>query len=361
MFNGRIRGLGPRYCPSIEDKIDRFAEKDAHQLFIEPEGRDTCEVYINGFSSSLPEDVQYKALRKVAGLEEVKMFRPGYAIEYDFFPPTQLQLTLETHLVSGLFFAGQINGTTGYEEAACQGLMAGLNAALQVRELSPLVLKRSEAYIGVLIDDLVNKGTQEPYRMFTSRAEYRILLRQDNADLRLTPLAHRLGLRGSGDRMDRVRDKEAAVASIEAYFREVSVSPDTVNGYLERVGSTPMVQRMKLYNILLRPQVDLVGLSAQVPELGAFVAGFDREILDLAETGIKYEGYIRKEEEMVMKVSRLEELALGEGIDYHSLTALSMEARDKLHRARPRTIGQASRISGVNPADVSVLLVHLGR
>ncbi len=361
MFNGRIQGIGPRYCPSIEDKIDRFSEKNSHQLFIEPEGRDTCEIYINGFSSSLPEDVQYKALRAITGLENAKMFRPGYAIEYDYFPPTQLQTTLETNLVKNLFFAGQINGTTGYEEAACQGLMAGLNAALAVKEAEPLILKRSEAYIGVLIDDLVNKGTEEPYRMFTSRAEYRILLRQDNADLRLTPIAHRLGMRGADVRMDRVRAKEQAATEIENFFRNASVSPDEVNGYLSAVDSAPVSQKLKLYNILLRPQVNIQGLSEALPELRRFLEPYEQEFVTLAEIGIKYEGYIRKEQEMVEKMSRLEEVHLYEDFNYQSLAALSAEARDKLSRQKPRTIGQASRISGVSPADVSVLLVHLGR
>ncbi len=361
MFNGRIQGLGPRYCPSIEDKIERFSEKNAHQLFIEPEGRDTCEIYINGFSSSLPEDVQFKALRKVEGLEDVKMFRPGYAIEYDYFPPTQLSLALETHLVKNLFFAGQINGTTGYEEAGCQGLMAGLNAALAAKEEAPLILKRSDAYIGVLIDDLVNKGTQEPYRMFTSRAEYRILLRQDNADLRLTPIAHRLGMIGSDLRMDRVRAKVQSSAEIERFFRNSSVSPDAVNPYLQSVESAPTVQKVKLHSILLRPQVDIFGLAQALPELQQFLTPYDRESVELAEIALKYEGYIKKEEEMVAKMSRLEDVRLSETFDYHTLSALSIEARDKLSRTRPLTIGQASRISGVNPADVSVLLVHLGR
>ncbi len=361
MFNGRIQGLGPRYCPSIEDKIERFSEKNAHQLFIEPEGRDTCEIYINGFSSSLPEDVQFKALRKVQGLEDVKMFRPGYAIEYDYFPPTQLSLALETHLVKNLFFAGQINGTTGYEEAGCQGLMAGLNAALAAKEEAPLILKRSDAYIGVLIDDLVNKGTQEPYRMFTSRAEYRILLRQDNADLRLTPIAHRLGMIGSDLRMDRVRAKVQSSAEIEHFFRNSSVSPDVVNPYLQSVESAPTVQKVKLHSILLRPQVDIFGLAQALPELQQFLTPYDRESIELAEIALKYEGYIKKEEEMVSKMSRLEDVRLIENFDYHTLSALSIEARDKLSRTRPLTIGQASRISGVNPADVSVLLVHLGR
>ncbi|MBP6828590.1 MAG: tRNA uridine-5-carboxymethylaminomethyl(34) synthesis enzyme MnmG, partial [Saprospiraceae bacterium] len=339
MFNGRIQGLGPRYCPSIEDKIDRFSEKDAHQLFIEPEGRHTCEIYINGFSSSLPEDVQFKALREIQGLENVKMFRPGYAIEYDYFPPTQLQLTLETTLVKNLFFAGQINGTTGYEEAACQGLMAGLNAALAVKEEEPLVLKRSEAYIGVLIDDLVNKGTQEPYRMFTSRAEYRILLRQDNADLRLTPIAQRLGIQGADERMERVRAKQQAAAEIETFFRNASVSPDEVNGYLASVESAPVVQKVKLYNILLRPQVDIPSLAAALPELQRFLSPYETEFVELAEINVKYEGYIRKEEEMVQKMSRLEDVRLHENFDYRGLTALSIEARDKLARHKPRTIG----------------------
>ena len=361
MFNGRIQGVGPRYCPSIEDKIDRFAEKDGHQLFIEPEGRDTVEIYINGFSSSLPEDVQFKALRQVPGLENAKMFRPGYAIEYDYFPPTQLKLSLETHLVKNLFFAGQINGTTGYEEAGCQGLIAGLNAALAVKEEEPLILKRSEAYIGVLIDDLVNKGTEEPYRMFTSRAEYRILLRQDNADLRLTPIAHRLGLRGADVRMDRVRAKQQAATEIELFFRNASVSPDEINGYLTSVDSAPTVQKVKLYNILLRPQVDIGALSAALPELGQFLSPFEREFVDLAEINMKYDGYILKEQELVNKMNRLEDLRLQEDFDYQSIQALSFEARLKLSQARPRTLGQASRISGVSPADVSVLLVHLGR
>ncbi|TNE62576.1 MAG: tRNA uridine-5-carboxymethylaminomethyl(34) synthesis enzyme MnmG [Bacteroidetes bacterium] len=361
MFNGRIRGLGPRYCPSIEDKIDRFSSKDSHQLFVEPEGRDTCEVYINGFSSSLPEDVQYKALRLIPGLENAKMFRPGYAIEYDYFPPTQLQLTLETNLVKNLFFAGQINGTTGYEEAACQGLMAGINAALAVKEEEPLVLKRSEAYIGVLIDDLVNKGTEEPYRMFTSRAEFRILLRQDNADLRLTPIAQRLGMEGADVRMERVQAKEKAAAEIETFFRNASVAPEEVNGYLASVDSAPVVQKVKLYNILLRPQVNIRSLAQALPELGRFLTAFEQEFVELAEINIKYDGYIRKEQEMVEKMSRLEDVHLHADFDYRSLTALSAEARDKLSRHKPRTIGQASRISGVSPADVSVLLIHLGR
>lgn len=361
MFTGRIQGIGPRYCPSIEDKIDRFSEKEGHQLFVEPEGRDTVEIYVNGFSSSLPEDVQYKALRLIPGFEDVKMFRPGYAIEYDYFPPTQLDLTLETKLVKNLFFAGQINGTTGYEEAACQGLMAGLNAALAVKEASPLVLKRSEAYIGVLIDDLVNKGTQEPYRMFTSRAEYRILLRQDNADLRLTPVAHRLGVRGADERMDRVQAKLTACAEIEACFRETSVAPEEINGYLNAVESAPIHQKQKLHNILLRPQANISGMAGALPELAHFLSRYEPEFIELSEIGIKYEGYIRKEEEMVAKMNRLEDVVLYEKLDYRTIGGLSIEARDKLNKIRPRTIGQASRISGVSPADVSVLLVHLGR
>jgi tRNA uridine 5-carboxymethylaminomethyl modification enzyme len=361
MFNGRIQGLGPRYCPSIEDKIDRFSDKDRHQLFVEPEGRDTVEIYINGFSSSLPEDVQYKALQLVPGLENVKMFRPGYAIEYDYFPPTQLQTTLETNLVKNLFFAGQINGTTGYEEAACQGLMAGLNAALAAKNEAPLVLKRSEAYIGVLIDDLVNKGTEEPYRMFTSRAEYRILLRQDNADLRLTPIAHRLGLQGSEPRMERVNAKNQAVKEIDTFFRTESVNPDALNGYLQSVDSALIGQKAKLHNILLRPQVDISGMAQVLPELANFLRNYDQEIKEMAEINIKYDGYIRKEEEMVLRMTRLEDLALHADFDYASLHGLSIEARQKLAHTKPRTIGQASRISGVNPADVSVLLVHLGR
>jgi tRNA uridine 5-carboxymethylaminomethyl modification enzyme len=361
MFNGRIQGLGPRYCPSIEDKIDRFSEKDAHQLFIEPEGRDTCEIYLNGFSSSLPEEVQYKALTQIPGLENCRMFRPGYAIEYDYFPPTQLKTTLETHLVKHLFFAGQINGTTGYEEAGCQGLMAGINAALAVQEREPLVLSRSEAYIGVLIDDLVNKGTEEPYRMFTSRAEYRILLRQDNADLRLTPIAHRLGVLGAENRMARVQAKEQAMAEIQAFFRQANVTPEDINAYLASVDSADAVQKTKLHNILLRPQVNIGGMAAALPELRSFLTTYDQEMIELAEIDMKYDGYIRKERDMVDKMNRLESLHLNEAFDYRAITALSIEARDKLSKLRPRTLGQASRISGVSPADVSVLLVHLGR
>jgi tRNA uridine 5-carboxymethylaminomethyl modification enzyme len=361
MFNGRIQGLGPRYCPSIEDKIDRFSDKDRHQLFIEPEGWNTCEIYINGFSSSLPEDVQYKALKLIPGLENCKMFRPGYAIEYDYFPPTQLKMSLETHLVKNLFFAGQINGTTGYEEAACQGLMAGLNAALAVKEEAPLVLKRSEAYIGVLIDDLVNKGTQEPYRMFTSRAEYRILLRQDNADLRLTPIATKLGLMGSEERMDRVRIKQQGTDEIEKHFKNTSISPDNINGYLSEMMSAPTTQKVKLHGILLRPHVGLQAMAAAVPEVAAFLSKYDAETIELAEIGMKYDGYIRKEEELVQKMTRLDDLGLETDFDYKTISSLSNEAKDKLNRHKPQTLGQASRISGISPSDVSVLLIHLGR
>jgi tRNA uridine 5-carboxymethylaminomethyl modification enzyme len=361
MFSGRIQGLGPRYCPSIEDKIDRFADKDRHQLFVEPEGWDTCEIYVNGFSSSLPEDVQYNALRKVPGFEHVKMFRPGYAIEYDYFPPTQLKLTLETHLVKNLFFAGQINGTTGYEEAACQGLMAGINAHQAVVDKEPFVLNRSQAYIGVLIDDLVNKGTKEPYRMFTSRAEYRILLRQDNADLRLTPPAQQLGVRGADKRMERVEAKLEASRKIKRFFEDTSIGPDDVNGFLREKDSAEIRQKVKLHAILLRPHINTADLRQALPVVDEFLRAYPDEFIELAEINLKYEGYILKEQELVDKMTRLEEVKLREDFDYQQVSSLSIEAREKLARMKPRTIGQAGRISGVTPADISVLLVHLGR
>lgn len=361
MFAGRIQGLGPRYCPSIEDKIERFSDKERHQLFIEPEGFDTCEIYVNGFSSSLPEDVQYKALRKIAGFENAKMFRPGYAIEYDYFPPTQLDLTLETKLIKNLFFAGQINGTTGYEEAASQGLIAGYNAHLAVREEEPFILKRSDAYIGVLIDDLVNKGTEEPYRMFTSRAEFRIILRQDNADLRLTPLAYKLGVTGADVRMDRVRAKEASAEEISQFFTENSVVPDHVNPYLESVGSAPIKQKVKLAQLITRPHVDTEGLRQHLFWLDRYLKTFDNEFVEQAEINMKYEAYILKEQEMAEKMNRLEDVMLNDELDYFSMPSLSMEARQKLTKQKPRTIGQASRISGITPADISVLLVYMGK
>lgn len=361
MFNGRIQGLGPRYCPSIEDKIDRFAERDRHQLFIEPEGWNTVEIYLNGFSSSLPEDVQYKALRSIPGFENAKMFRPGYAIEYDYFPPDQLELSLETKLIKNLFFAGQINGTTGYEEAGCQGLIAGINAARAVSEQDPFVLKRSDAYIGVLIDDLVNKGTREPYRMFTSRAEYRILLRQDNADLRLTEKAQALGMKGLDERLDRIAEKRKGVEEIRAFFEEMSVEPGEIEGLLLEKGSAQMNQKNKLITILLRPNIRIHDLAAKVPRIAEFIKPHDEEIVHLAETDMKYAGYIRREQELVDKMNRLEEVRIHDAVDYHQLSSLSAEAREKLTRVRPRTIGQASRISGVSPSDISVLLVHMGR
>ena len=361
MFNGRIRGLGPRYCPSIEDKIDRFADRDRHQLFVEPEGRDTCEIYVNGFSSSLPEDVQYKAMRKIPGFENAKMFRPGYAIEYDFFPPTQLDISLETKKVANLFFAGQINGTTGYEEAASQGYMAGLNAVRKLRDEEPFVMKRSEGYIGVLIDDLVNKGTNEPYRMFTSRAEYRILLRQDNADLRLTHLAKELGVNNMEGRTARVEEKKAAVKEIRKFFSKTGVTPDELNPYMEKIGSAAISQQVKLHGILSRPGVEIEALSEYSTALKDFLQNYDRETIGMASTDIKYEGYIEKEREMAEKMLRLEGVKLHKEIDFNTITALSAEAREKLQTIKPRTIGQASRISGVSPSDVSVLLVHMGR
>jgi tRNA uridine 5-carboxymethylaminomethyl modification enzyme len=361
MFSGRIQGLGPRYCPSIEDKIERFSERERHQLFVEPEGRDTIEIYVNGFSSSLPEEVQYKALRLIPGFENMKMFRPGYAIEYDYFPPTQLDLTLETKLVKNLFFAGQINGTTGYEEAACQGLIAGMNAHLSGNEKESFVLKRSDAYIGVLIDDLVNKGTKEPYRMFTSRAEYRILLRQDNADLRLTPLAQKFGVIDMNSRMERVNDKIEKSKAIETFFTDTSISPDQINSYLESMESSPINQKLKLINVLLRPNINIKGLMQAVPFVNSYLEKFDSETIILSEVALKYDGYIKKEQELVKKMERLESVRLKDGFDYKSLGSLSLEAREKLSKLRPRTIGQASRISGISPSDISVLLVHVGR
>jgi len=360
MYQGRIKGSGPRYCPSIEDKISRFADKDRHQLFVEPEGWNTVEIYVNGFSTSLPEEVQYKALTSVPGFENAKFFRPGYAIEYDYFPPTQLTPTLETKLVKNLFFAGQINGTTGYEEAAGQGLMAGINACLAVREQEPFILKRSDAYIGVLIDDLINKGTEEPYRMFTSRAEYRVLLRQDNADLRLTPVAHQLGL-ANESRMERVEEKISAIEAVKKHFFQESISPDAINGFLARKDSTPIAQKMKLYNILSRPNIEIHELRTALPELDRFLSVFDTEFIEEASIQMKYDGYIAKEQVFVDKMKKVEEVLIKPDFDYDRVNSLSMEARQKLAKVRPRTLGQASRISGVTPSDISVLMVYMGR
>ncbi len=360
MFTGRIDGVGPRYCPSIEDKINRFAEKERHQLFIEPEGWNTVEIYVNGFSTSLPEDVQYEALRNIVGFEKVKMFRPGYAIEYDFFPPTQLQYTLETKQIQHLFFAGQINGTTGYEEAACQGLMAGINAHQKTRNLEPVILKRSEAYIGVLIDDLINKGTEEPYRMFTSRAEFRTLLRQDNADLRLTELSYRLGL-ASQERMDKVIEKRNSVEKIKSIVKEFAVEPEEINSYFASINSSPLTEKQKVQKILLRPDVELDELSATLPALKELLKEFSKDSLEQASIQIKYEVYIEKEKELVKKMSQLEELEIPATFDYKKISSLGNEAREKLNKIKPRTLGQASRISGINPSDVQILMVFMGR
>jgi tRNA uridine 5-carboxymethylaminomethyl modification enzyme len=363
MFVGRIKGIGPRYCPSIEDKIDRFSDKDRHQLFVEPEGWDTVEVYVNGFSSSLPEDVQYKALRLIPGFANARIFRPGYAIEYDFFPPQQLRLSLETKLIENLFFAGQINGTTGYEEAAAQGLMAGINAHQKINDSAALILGRSEAYIGVLIDDLVSKGTEEPYRMFTSRAEYRILLRQDNADLRLTPRSNEIGL-ADEDRMQRVREKQAGMARLQSFLRTEGATPEAVNHLLESLDTQTLNQQVKLISLLLRPQVDIFSLANEIPGLREIILSFDdlgREIAEESEIELKYEKYIAREKDLAEKIARTENLPLREDFDYHQIKALSFESREKLSRIKPRSIGQASRISGVSPADISILLVYLDR
>jgi tRNA uridine 5-carboxymethylaminomethyl modification enzyme len=361
MFNGRIKSIGPRYCPSIEDKINRFADKERHQLFIEPEGWKTCEVYVNGFSTSLPEDVQFKALRSVEGFENVKFFRPGYAIEYDYFPPTQLKHTLETKLINGLYFAGQINGTTGYEEAASQGLMAGINAALQVQEKEPLILKRDEAYIGVLIDDLITKGTEEPYRMFTSRAEYRTLLRQDNADLRLTPKGYGIGL-AKEDRLKRMEYKLDASDKFVTFFKETSIKAEVANPILEAKGSSLMTQGDKMFKVFSRPQIDLDDiLKFEAVTDYILEHNLDQEVIEQAEIQVKYSGYIEKEKNHADKVNRLEDVRIPDNYDFDKIKAISIEARQKLTKIRPTTIAQASRISGVSPSDISVLLIHMGR
>lgn len=359
MFKGRIQGTGPRYCPSIEDKINRFAERDRHQLFVEPEGWNTVEIYVNGFSTSLSEDIQYQALRMVPGFENCKMFRPGYAIEYDYFPPTQLQFSLETKGVENLFFAGQINGTTGYEEAACQGLMAGINAHQKSIQQAPLVLKRSEAYIGVLIDDLINKGTDEPYRMFTSRAEYRTLLRQDNADMRLTEISYKLGL-ASQERMDRLQTKKQQVETIKETLYQTNIEPTEINNYLESAYSSPLSNKQKAAQVLLRPGIDLRSMIAAADSIQS-LASYDPEVLEQAEIQIKYDTYIEKEKELVEKMSQLENLLIPENFNYAKLVSLSTEARQKFIKIQPRTLGQASRISGVNPSDVQILMLYMGR
>ncbi|HET6768956.1 MAG TPA: tRNA uridine-5-carboxymethylaminomethyl(34) synthesis enzyme MnmG [Chitinophagaceae bacterium] len=360
MFSGKIEGVGPRYCPSIEDKINRFAERDRHQLFVEPEGWNTVEVYINGFSTSLPEEVQYEALRSVTGFENAKMFRPGYAIEYDYFPPMQLKYSLETKLIENLFFAGQINGTTGYEEAACQGLMAGINAHQRIKNLDPLILKRSEAYIGVLIDDLISKGTDEPYRMFTSRAEFRTLLRQDNADLRLTELSYRLGL-ASQERMEKVRSKKEGVEKLKNILNGFSVAPEDINSYFENKSSSLIIERQKAAKLLLRPEIELNDLMDALPVLQKELNTFSKDIIEQASIQIKYAIYIEKEKELVERMSQLENLMIPETFDYKKILSLGNEAREKLSKIKPSTLGQASRISGINPSDVQILMVYMGR
>lgn len=360
MFQGRIEGTGPRYCPSIEDKINRFAERERHQLFVEPEGWNTVEIYLNGFSTSLPEEVQYKALKLIPGLENMKMFRPGYAIEYDYFPPTQLQYTLETKLLPNLYFAGQINGTTGYEEAACQGLMAGMNAHLKVHGKEPLILSRSEAYIGVLIDDLINKGTDEPYRMFTSRAEYRTLLRQDNADLRLTEKSYKVGL-ADEERMFHVEQKRTGVSGLIQALKGVGISPEESNSYFDEIGSTRLTEKTNAIKLLLRPEMNLEKLSACSVELTEVLKGIPRDIKEQVEIQLKYQTYIDKEKEMAGKANALEELVIPEGFDYDKVKSLSTEGRQKFKKIKPRTLGQAGRISGVNPTDVQILMIYMGR
>ncbi|MES2651184.1 MAG: tRNA uridine-5-carboxymethylaminomethyl(34) synthesis enzyme MnmG [Bacteroidota bacterium] len=358
MFTGRIKGLGPRYCPSIEDKINRFAERERHQIFVEPEGWNTCEIYVNGFSTSLPEDVQYKALQQIPGFENAKMFRPGYAIEYDYFPPTQLSLTLETKLISNLFFAGQINGTTGYEEAASQGFIAGINAHLKVNDQHELIMKRSESYIGVLIDDLVTKGTEEPYRMFTSRAEHRLLLRQDNADIRLSPIAHQLGLI-SDERLEIVRQKVENSDAIVAFTKKQGIDMNSANDLLTSLGTATLNQNVKLFNVLSRPQVGIEDIRKVSPAFNELLNTFDKETVEQAEIKIKYESYFEKENEIVNKMQKMEDKSINPDFDYTKLLSLSKEAREKLLKIKPRTLGQASRISGVSPSDISVLMVHI--
>lgn len=360
MFCGRIEGTGPRYCPSIEDKINRFAERDRHQIFVEPEGFNTVEIYVNGFSTSLPEDVQYEAIRKMPGFENAKMFRPGYAIEYDYFPPTQLKHSLETKIIDNLFFAGQINGTTGYEEAACQGLMAGINAHQKVIENEPLILNRDEAYIGVLIDDLISKGTEEPYRMFTSRAEFRTLLRQDNADLRLTEKSYRLGL-ASQERMELVLAKQKGVEEIKTVLQSCSLTPADVNIYLQKINSAEIEEKQKVLKLLLRPDVTLPEMIKEIPALHDKLGSFSSAILEQAEIQVKYERYIEKEQELAQRMSTMENALIPESFNYDKISALSAEALQKFKKIRPRTLGQASRISGVNPSDVQILMVYMGR
>lgn len=360
MFQGRIKGLGPRYCPSIEDKINRFSDKDRHQLFVEPEGRNTVEVYLNGFSTSLPHDVQQKALSKIPGFENAKMFRPGYAIEYDFFPPTQLLPSLETKAIRNLFFAGQINGTTGYEEAACQGMMAGINACLAVRNDEPLILSRSQAYIGVLIDDLINKGTDEPYRMFTSRAEFRILLRQDNADIRLTALSHKIGF-ADDSRYQRLKDKLYKVDELKSFILQYAVSPDEINAFLMSNNSSLIDQKIKLDKILSRPHIHLSSLFEVIPNLRNNFINISKEVVEQAEIQIKYKGYIDREFEQASKLQKLDNMKIDSDFDYKAISSLSLEAREKLSKIRPSNLGQASRISGVSPADISVLMIFLNR
>jgi len=360
MFTGRIKGLGPRYCPSIEDKINRFAERDRHQIFVEPEGWNTVEIYVNGFSTSLPEDVQYRALTKIPGFENAKMFRPGYAIEYDFFPPTQLGLTLETKKIKNLYFAGQINGTTGYEEAACQGFMAGINAHLKINEKEELILKRAESYIGVLIDDLVTKGTEEPYRMFTSRAEHRLLLRQDNADIRLSQIGHRLGL-VNDERLEKVNQKIKNSDAIVVYLKNTSIAPNAINSILESQGTPGISQNVKLFQLITRPQISFEDLRKADPTFNTILNSYDQETVEQAEIKVKYESYFEKELEIVNKMKRMEDQIINPEFNYRELISLSKEAREKLMKVKPRTLGQASRISGVSPSDISVLMVHMSR